>query len=154
MHVRWKTEADDAWLRRFLEARWGGTSMIVRGETIDMLPLPALIAGERDGIAVIRDGDPAELVVLEAVVQSAGVGSALLAALVRDLCERGIRTLRVTTTNDNLAALRFYQKRGFRLRALRPGAIDDARAMKPSIPSYGADGIPIRDELELVLEPR
>ncbi len=104
MHVRWKTEADDAWLRRFLEA----------------------------------------------------LGSALLAALVRDLCERGIRTLRVTTTNDNLAALRFYQKRGFRLRALRPGAIDDARAMKPSIPSYGADGIPIRDELdlELVLEPR
>ena len=32
------------------------------------------------------------------------------------------------TTNDNLAALHFYQRRGFRLADLRPGAVDEARA--------------------------
>ena len=54
------------------------------------------------------------------------------------------------TTNDNLRALRFYQRRGFRLKELRPGAVNDARRLKPQIPLYGADGIPMRDEIELI----
>ena len=58
----------------------------------------------------------------------------------------------LVTTNDNVDALRFYQRLGFRLRALRAGAVDDARRdLKPSIP-VEHDGIAIRDELELVLE--
>jgi hypothetical protein len=58
----------------------------------------------------------------------------------------------VVTTNDNLGALRFYQRRGFVLAALRPGAITEARrTLKPEISEIGADGIPIRDELELEL---
>jgi hypothetical protein len=58
----------------------------------------------------------------------------------------------VTTTNDNLAALRFYQRAGFRFAELRPGAVSEARSLKPSIPETGNDGIPIRDEIDLVLE--
>ena len=39
------------------------------------------------------------------------------------------------TTSDNLVALRFYQRAGFRMAELRPGAVDAARArLKPSIP--------------------
>jgi ribosomal protein S18 acetylase RimI-like enzyme len=53
------------------------------------------------------------------------------------------------TTNDNLHALRFYQRRGFRLAALYPGALAEARKLKPSIPETGYHGIPIRDEIEL-----
>jgi hypothetical protein len=56
-------------------------------------------------------------------------------------------------TYDNLAALRSYQRNGFRLSELRPGAVDEARAtLKPSIPETGNDGIPLRDEIDLVLE--
>ena len=62
--------------------------------------------------------------------------------------------LRLTTTNDNLDALRFYQRRGFRLQALRPGAVDAARAYKPTISAVGEHGIPIRDELDLTLQLR
>jgi len=58
----------------------------------------------------------------------------------------------VTTTNDNLDALRFYQRRGFRLVALRPGAVDGARGPKPSLPQIGAYGIPLHDEIELRLD--
>ena len=57
----------------------------------------------------------------------------------------------VITINDNLDALRFYQRRGMRLVAVRPGAVDEARRLKPSIPVIGAQGIPIHDELELEL---
>jgi hypothetical protein len=59
------------------------------------------------------------------------------------------------TTNDNLNALRFYQKRGFRLAALYPGAVDESRTIKPQIPLVGENGIPLHDEirLELALDP-
>jgi hypothetical protein len=38
------------------------------------------------------------------------------------------------------------------LEALRPGAVDAARERKPSIPLVGDDGIPIRDEIDLVAD--
>ena len=60
--------------------------------------------------------------------------------------------MQLITTNDNLDALRFYQRRGFALTELRPGAVDESRRMKPQIPLVGAHGIPIRDELVLVRE--
>jgi hypothetical protein len=60
----------------------------------------------------------------------------------------------VITTNDNLDALRFYQRRGFRLAALHRGAVDDSRArLKPQIPPIGDHGIKLRDELELEKVP-
>ena len=46
-------------------------------------------------------------------------------------------------------ALGFYQKRGFRLVAVHPGAVNESRKLKPEIPLIGNDGIPIRDEIEL-----
>jgi len=56
----------------------------------------------------------------------------------------------VTETNDTLGAARFYQRRGFVLSALRPGAVDEARRrLKPEIGTVGDFGIPLRDELEL-----
>ena len=50
-----------------------------------------------------------------------------------------------------MRALRFYQKRGFRLVALYPGALAESRKLKPEIPITGIDGIPLLDEIELEL---
>jgi hypothetical protein len=47
--------------------------------------------------------------------------------------------------------LRFYQRRGFELTALRRRAVEASRRLKPQIPAIGLYGIPIRDELELDL---
>ncbi len=58
----------------------------------------------------------------------------------------------VVTTNDNLNALRFYQKRGFILVQLRPNALARSRQLKPQIPLVGMDGIPLRDEIELEMD--
>jgi hypothetical protein len=65
---------------------------------------------------------------------------------------RQLTRLTVTTTNDNLDALRFYQRRDFRLIAVRPGAADEARRLKPQIPEVGNYDIPLHDELELARE--
>ena len=84
---------------------------------------------------------------------TAGVGSALLAEAGRIARAAGCTRLWLITTNDNVDALRFYQRRGFRLAALHPGAVDDSRArLKPEIPEVGAHGIALRDELELERE--
>ena len=56
-----------------------------------------------------------------------------------------------TTTNDNVDALRFYQRRGFRLAELRTGAVDRSRQEKPQIPRVGDYGIPLHDEIDLTL---
>jgi len=63
----------------------------------------------------------------------------------------GCREVRLTTTNDNVDALRFYQRRGFRLAELRPGAVDRSRQEKPQIPQTGDYGIPLHDEIDLTL---
>jgi ribosomal protein S18 acetylase RimI-like enzyme len=148
--VRDKAQADQAWVDRLLTERWGGRTVLLRGGLVDAGVLPALVAGDRLGLATFTlSGDAAELITLDAVQPSRGVGTALVEALWARLGARAGRRLRVTTTNDNLEALRFYQRRGFRLVGLRPGAVERGRRLKPSIPRLGCHGIPIRDEIEL-----
>ncbi|HEX6013489.1 MAG TPA: GNAT family N-acetyltransferase, partial [Geminicoccaceae bacterium] len=151
--VREATAADAAWIGRVLEERWAGTPILADGRSFDALWLPALVAGDRQGLAIYEvAGDRAELVVLEALVRRRGIGAALLAELAARAARLGAQSLHLGTTNDNLDALRFYQRRGFRLAEVRPGAVDAYRAVKTGIALVGSYGIPVRDELRLVLE--
>jgi ribosomal protein S18 acetylase RimI-like enzyme len=119
---------------------------------------PAVLAwsgGQLVGAATyVIEGDDCELLTLHAGTRFTGTGSALL-AMVKELArDAGCRRLWLVTTNDNVDALRFYQRRGFRLAQLRPGAVDASRDMlKPEIPKLGEHDIPLRDELELVMDP-
>ena len=70
-----------------------------------------------------------------------------MAAVEQQAREAGARRIWLITTNDNLDVLRFYQRRGYRLAAVFPGAVDEARKQKPTIPLTGFYGIPIRDEI-------
>src|SRR5262249_9462066 len=112
-------------LLRF-EAEWGNP-ILVRGERYDFAQCEILIAGDFEGLAAFctRDQPIAELVAINAFVPHRGIGTALLMAL-RNRLGADFRTLWVATTNDNVIALSFYQSRGFRLSALRLGAVDEA----------------------------
>ena len=59
------------------------------------------------------------------------------------------RRLWLLTANDNLSALRFYQKWGLHIVAVYPNALEKSRRLKPEIPLLGREGIPLRDEIEL-----
>ena len=150
MIIRDRSDDDIPWMRALLLQRWNGTIMHVHGEAIDVMALPALVAGAREGLATYRIMDAeAELVSLDAVEPGRGVGTALMAALLERLRRQGLRRIWLTTSNDNLTALAFYQKRGFRLQRIRAGAIDETRRVKPDIPPIADNGIPIRDEIDL-----
>jgi GNAT superfamily N-acetyltransferase len=154
--IRPAESADAAWISGFLRERWRATVIVVHGEVIDAAALPALIAQNRQGLATYRlHSSEAELVTLDAVPAGAGIGTALVEALTAKLRVGGCERLWLTTTNDKLSALRFYLRRGFRLIQVRSGAVDDARELKPSIPTVGEHGIPVHAELDLcrVLDP-
>jgi hypothetical protein len=138
--------------RRRLNQIWDNP-IIVRGAAYDLMTLPCLIAGDFEGIAAFSVEAPplVELVALNAMPPGKGAGTALIAALAASLGP-GFSKIRLSTTNDNLDALRFYQRRGFRLAALRPDALAASRSLKPSIPLVGDYGIPLRDEIDLVLD--
>ena len=151
--VRPATPADAAWIEALVEEEWGGPLLIADGRTFDARVLPGLIVGEREGLALYEAAGAdvlAELVLLHALALGQGLGTALVEALVALLARQGARELWLTTTNDNLEALRFYQRRGFRMMEVRPGAIESARRLKPGIPLVGEFGIAIRDELRLM----
>jgi GNAT superfamily N-acetyltransferase len=150
--IRAKEAGDREWVEAVLERLWGSRIIAVHGRLFDAAALPALIAGDRLGLLTYTVEPPtAEIVTLNALEPRQGIGSALVAALAAELAARGVGEIHLTTTNDNLDALRFYQRRGFRLAALRPGAVDAARHLKPAIPVVGNYGIARHDEIELVL---
>ena len=64
----------------------------------------------------------------------------------------GCTRIQILTTNDNINAIRFYQKRGFELIGINCGAIDRDREKKPQIPIVGEYGIPLRHEIEFSMK--
>jgi RimJ/RimL family protein N-acetyltransferase len=90
-------------------------------------------------------------VTLNAIERRVGIGTLLIDAAANKARRSGCHEVRLTTTNDNVDALRFYQRRGFRLAELRPGAVDRSRLEKPEIPRTGDYGIPLHDEIDLTL---
>ncbi len=128
-----------------------------RGEVVRALEHPALVA-ESDGdilaaLTYVIEGDACEVLTLHADQRRSGLGTALLAEVERLAAAAGCKQLWLVTTNDNVDALRFYQRRGFRLVAVHAGAVEQSRKrIKPEIPETGAYGIPLRDELELAKE--
>jgi N-acetylglutamate synthase-like GNAT family acetyltransferase len=153
--VRQAGTADHSRIVDLLTRSWGSTIVVAHGVVHDAATLPALLAERRGRLAGLLtyaiDGDAFEVVSIDAVVRSAGVGTVLLDAAAGHAERAGLRRLRLVTTNDNLDALRFYQRRGLRLVQVTPGGVDESRRIKPGIPLVGDFGIEIHDELTLEL---
>lgn len=151
--IRPVEERDRPWMAGFLAERWGSAEIVTRGRVHAADRCEGIVAesaGERIGLVTFRfEGGECELVSLDSVREGTGVGGALLDGAIGRAREEGCRRLWLITTNDNLAAVRFYQKRGLRLRAVYPNAMEESRRIKPEIPRTGRDGIPLRDEIEM-----
>jgi GNAT superfamily N-acetyltransferase len=151
--IRALSERDHAWANRLLDEEWGSRRMVARGVLFDVLADPGFVAWcgeERVGIVTYQvNGAECEIQFLHSLAPGSGAGSALIAAAEDAARAAGCARLWVITTNDNLHAIGFYQKRGFELVAVRRHALEESRRLKPEIPLIGMDGIPLRDEIEL-----
>ena len=141
-----------AWLVAEL---WGSELVAVHGAVLRPAELPGFIVercGRVVGLLTYQlVGDMLEIVTLNAIERRIGIGTLLIEAVAGTARQFRCREVRLTTTNDNVDALRFYQRRGFRLAELRPGAVDRSRREKPQIPTVGDYGIPLHDEIDLTL---
>jgi DNA-3-methyladenine glycosylase I len=146
---------------QFLDEHWKSTKIVSRGQSYYGHLLPGFVASIPDdetgaeepiGLLLYRQEDSeCEVMTLDSIQRKSGVGTALLEAMKQYALENGIRRLWLITTNDNLDALRFYQKRGWHLVTIHRDALNESRRLKPQIPIIGLDGIPLRDEIELEL---
>jgi ribosomal protein S18 acetylase RimI-like enzyme len=129
--VRDSREPDRDSIVAFLLANWGSTTIISRGRATDAATLPAKLAIRREVLVGLATFDftngECELVTLDATEQRTGIGSRLLAAVTEEARRHRAHRLWLITSNDNLDALRFYQRRGMRLAAVHRDAIDQAR---------------------------
>lgn len=155
LEIRQVRDEERDQLAELLRHEWGALEVVSRGVAHDLSQCPALFCLDGDrvvGVATYRvAGEDCELLTIDAFERRRGIGSQLLEAVAGRAHAAGSRRLWLITTNDNLDAVRFYQRRGMRLVAVHPGAVDEARRLKPQIPLVGEYGIPIRDELEFEL---
>ncbi|GAB1421212.1 GNAT family N-acetyltransferase [Anaerolineales bacterium] len=152
---------DREWVAHFLDDHWGTTQIVSRGKAVYGHLLPGFVAqavepaeGEKPYLGLLtynRIEKECEVMTLDSLVKKEGIASALVDAFKSNMKEAGCKRLWLITTNDNLDALRFWQKRGFELVSVHRNAINEARRIKPQIPILGYYGIPIRDEIELEL---
>ena len=154
MQVSIKPVTDDqrGWVLEVVRG-WGADFVVTRGRKVYPADIPGFFAedgrGNKVGLATIEiTGDQCELVTLDAMRKFRGIGTALVERVCEAARKAGCNRLWLITTNDNLDAIRFYQRRGFTIAAVHVNALAESRKLKPSIPEIGQHGIPLRDEIE------
>lgn len=153
VQVRQVQDRDREAVRAFVIQHWGAEQCIAHGRIYIPHTLPGFLVEYGDEMAglltySIEDG-ACEIITLNNVSQVRGVGTALIEAIRKEAKAMGCTKLWLMTNNDNLDAIRFYQKRSFRLAAIHRDAVTAARKLKPQIPLIGNHGIPILDEVEM-----
>ena len=147
-------DEDKPWITSWMIFQWGAEIVIAHDTVYHPADLPGVVAVDLEGenIGVITyhiEGDECELVTLDSLREGMWVGTALIEAVKQRAIADGCNRVWLVTTNDNLNAIRFYQKRGFKLVRIHRDSVTRARKQKPQIPETGEFGIPIRDEVEL-----
>jgi len=153
LNLRRLTAADLPQLRRFLIEHWGGEAIIAHGHMYYPEQLDGFVVEDENewvGLVTffIKD-DECEVTSLDSLREGKGIGTQLIDKAVEEARARNCARLFLITTNDNLHALGFYQKRGFEIATVYRGAVNESRKRKPGIPLVGMHGIPLRDEIEL-----
>lgn len=153
MEIRSLDHRNMHWAESFMRKNWGGDFIVSRGKTYYIQRLKGYVAyveNEPKGIiAYNHQGRECEIILLESLLENRGIGTQLIKAVEDTMAKQKCERIWLITTNDNLHALGFYQKRGYSLVAIHRNALEVSRRIKPQIPLIGMDGIPLRDEIEL-----
>lgn len=144
---------EDEILRDWEEFTGGAPVIGIFGEyyprDVEALLLDDRERGQRGLVSWWAEGDRAEIVSLHAEPTGSGAGARLLDAAERTLREKSVKRVVLATTNDNVRALNFYIRHGYRLVRIHLNAMDRVRESKPSVPLEGNNGVPLQDVWEL-----
>jgi ribosomal protein S18 acetylase RimI-like enzyme len=150
---REKNADDAALITEWATNNWGGEPLVIRGQKYYPSQLEGILAFQGKEIVAylifeIQDR-VCEIVVFEVFKKLQGIGTLTLDELKKIVGSKGCNKMHLMTTNDNLDALRFYQRRGFHICGIHVDSVKISRALKPTIGEFGDHGIPVRDEIDL-----
>ncbi|NMM62550.1 GNAT family N-acetyltransferase [Clostridium sp. P21] len=136
----------------FINSHWFSTNMVVRGKIVDMTTLDGFVIFENEAIIAlvtyeIKDNE-CEIMSLDSLKEKQGIGTILVNKVKEIAVKAKCTKIKLITTNDNINAIAFYQKRGFDMMRIYRNALDIDRKIKPSIPMIGEFNIPLKHEIE------
>ncbi|QHQ61427.1 GNAT family N-acetyltransferase [Anaerocolumna sedimenticola] len=136
----------------FIISHWFSTDMVIRGEIVDLAVADGFAVYDMEeliGLITYRiSEEECEITSFDSLRENQGIGTSLINKVKEEALKHNCKKIKLITTNDNMNALRYYQKRGFDMVHLYPNALDISRQLKPSIPMIGDFGIPLKHEIE------
>jgi GNAT superfamily N-acetyltransferase len=144
--------AHQAWAEQLITNHMGSARAVSKGILFNLIEQRGLVAILNNNPAALLTyhilGTDCEIRSLHSETQNMGLASALVEAVKVNAREAACTRLWLITTNDNIHAIRWYQKRGFTIAAVHVNALEQSRKLKPEIPLFGNEGLPLRDEFE------
>lgn len=149
------TENNRNEVNQILINEWEATDIIIRGKIIDGTKLDGFLAIKDNKIigliTYIIEENECEICSLNSFIENKGIGTNLINTVLQYAKANGCSRVKLITTNDNIRGLEFYQRRGFVFSNIYKNAIENSRKIKPQIPLFADNGLPIRDEIEFEL---
>lgn len=137
-------------VKQFFITHWGSSEMVVSTGVYHCDQLEGFyVIDEKEIVGLVTyrvKQQEVEIISLDCIYEGKGIGSALLNRVEEVARENQLQKITLITTNDNLHAIRFYQKRGYRVMEIRLDAVKKARLIKPTIPFFSDAQIAIQDE--------
>ena len=146
-----KTENDFGAVSEIIKG-WGSDVLVSRGKPHKARDLEGILVYENEkiiglGLYYIKNNE-CEIVLLETFAQNKGIGTRIIERIIEIAKENKYKKIWLVTTNSNINAIKFYQKKGFDISNIYINAMDEARKIKPEIPKMTDNGIKIKDEIE------
>ena len=139
-------------INEFIKSQWFSTDMVIKGEVVDLTTVDGFAVFEKEeliGLITYRImEDECEITSFDSLRENQGIGTSLLNKVKEEAVRKNCKKVKLITTNDNINAIRYYQKRGLDMVHLYPNALDISRQLKPTIPMTGDFGIPLKHEIE------
>jgi N-acetylglutamate synthase-like GNAT family acetyltransferase len=148
-----KTQNDNKAISEIIKG-WGSDIIVTRGKCYRAEDLNGILVydyGKIIGLGLYRIKRDCEIVLLETFVQNKGIGTQIIEKIKVIAKERSCKRIWLITTNANINALGFYQKRGFHISNIYKNAMEKSRRIKPEIPKM-ENGIEIRDEIKFEMK--
>jgi ribosomal protein S18 acetylase RimI-like enzyme len=139
-------------IREIVQRFWGEEEQLTFDRKFIVAELPTYVAKKSGndviGFVSFVKVDDAIIIVALGILppyQNAGVGKSLIEKVEAETRRLGRKKLLVSTSNDDLPALAFYQSLGFQIYEVKSNVI----AEKHGTLLKGIGGLPVRDELRL-----
>lgn len=135
----------------FICSHWFSTDIVIRGKVVDLTTVDGIICYDSTrivGLITYILADECEILSLDSIIENIGIGTELINQVIDIARDYNCSKVKLITTNDNIHAMKFYQKRGFDMARLYHNALEASRKLKSSIPLKGNYDIPIMHEIE------